>query len=118
MPEVPWWPLPVVALTGLGLYAMRQRAFQAVAGSEPAVRVLDRVALDGRSHAVLIEARASDGSLRRILVGTGSGAPRLITDLGIEGPSFEQTFDLASDTEQSEAQRLMDQMLGPAGAGS
>jgi hypothetical protein len=115
-PEVPWWPIPT-ALVGFGLLIWaRQRALVGVSGEGSQVRMISSLALGSSGGVTLLEVEDVNGSRRRLLVGTGSGPPRLIAELGVEGEAFERAFDSAAATEGKEADALIDTMLAAAGS--
>ena len=80
-PAFPWWTLPA-GIGALGLVAAsRLRAPGESGSSAPAVRVVSRQAVGDKSHLVVVDIPTQAGN-RRLLVGTGGGAPSLVADLG------------------------------------
>jgi hypothetical protein len=80
-PAFPWWTLPA-GVGALGLVAAsRLRAPGESGSTAPAVRVVSRQAVGDKSHLVVVDIPTQAGN-RRLLVGTGGGAPSLVADLG------------------------------------
>lgn len=80
-PEVPGWVFSVLAL-GMGGAAMWWLKQRGVAATAAPLQVLHRQPIGDRSSLVLVEVLTADGERRRLLVGTGGGAPTLVSDLG------------------------------------
>lgn len=83
-PAVPTWVWPA-SLFGLGVVAamrLRRSALDARLGG---MRVLDRQSVGDRSSLLVVEVPDGAGGKRRLLIGTGSGAPSLVADLGAVG---------------------------------
>lgn len=80
-PEIPGWAFSVGALLmgGGAMWWLKQRA---AAPTTPPLSVLHRQAIGDRSSLVLVEVATPDGERRRLLIGTGGGAPTLVSDLG------------------------------------
>jgi hypothetical protein len=89
-PALSPWPLALGVAGLLALWWGRGRLELPIA-SEPELRVVGRTALGGRAGLAVIEVRAPDGGWRRLVVGTGDGAPRLVADLGAS--SFDEVLD-------------------------
>lgn len=91
-PAIPWWlGLGAVGLViawwsrgKLGLQQLQQPA---------QLRVVGRTALGGRAGLTVVEVRIAEGGWRRLVVGTGDGAPSLVADLGIT--SFDEALQIA-----------------------
>ncbi len=80
-PAFPWWTLPA-GIGALGLVAAsRLRAPGESSSPPPTVRVISRQAVGDKSHLVVVDIPTQAGT-RRLLVGTGGGAPSLVADLG------------------------------------
>ncbi len=90
-PEVPGWALAlgVLGLGGSALFWMKRRADSVRAAP---LTVLHRQAIGDRSSLVLVEVATGDGERRRLLIGTGGGAPTLVSDLG---GGFDDVADTA-----------------------
>lgn len=72
-----------LALAGVAMFAAwKLRATPTVASVGKPLRVIARHPLGDRSALVLLEVVDADGERRRLLVGTGTGAPSLVADLG------------------------------------
>ena len=83
---LPLWMVPA-ALGFLGLWAgTRLRPPQ---DGEPAsaMTVVSRTSLGDKSHLIVVDVTGADGERRRLLVGTGTGAPSLVADLGAIAPT-------------------------------
>lgn len=87
-PELPVWAWPAALLAVGGAFALRWKVGRATAPAAP-IRVLSRQPLGDRSALVLIDVEDADGERRRLLVGTGPGAPSLVADLGAVLPPAE-----------------------------
>ncbi|MEL6347008.1 MAG: hypothetical protein AAFV53_28095 [Myxococcota bacterium] len=72
------WPLALLGLAGLGGVAYRSRMTD---GVDSGIKVLSRAALSAKNSLAVIEVLGADGQMRRMLVGIGGGAPRLVADL-------------------------------------
>lgn len=81
----------VVGIAGLGL-AFAGRKFVnhklTKAPEQQRLEVLDRKGLGANSSLMLVEVETTEGGRRRLLVGTGQGAPTLVADLGGDIPGF------------------------------
>ena len=80
-PAVPTWLWGVGILGGFGLLLLRSRTIKALSGPKP-ISVLTRTALGKDGSLAVVEVAEADGEKRRLLVGFGGGAPRLVADLG------------------------------------
>jgi len=49
--------------------------------------VVSRTSLGDKSHLIVVDVTGADGERRRLLVGTGTGAPSLVADLGAVAPT-------------------------------
>jgi hypothetical protein len=83
-PSVPGWAVPagILGLAGALLLYKKVQTPKATASS-PALRVVQRQGLGDRNALVLVEVVEPSGDIRRLLIGTGSGAPVLLSDLGL-----------------------------------
>lgn len=75
-------PLGILLLGGGALLYKRMQAPRAVA-NQPALRVVQRQGIGDRNALVLVEVVEPGGDTRRLLIGTGAGAPALLADLGL-----------------------------------
>lgn len=82
-PAIPSWALPagLLALGLAGAWRLKRDLNPAAAPSP--LRVIARQPAGDRSSLLLVEVPGADGQARRLLVGTGSGAPTLVADLGL-----------------------------------
>lgn len=79
----PWRLAGPAALGAVGLFlAWRMRAVKPGVGPGKPLEVICRQPLGDRNALVLLEVVDADGERRRLLVGTGGGAPSLVADLG------------------------------------
>lgn len=103
-PEMPAWAVPVAVLAGLtgGVWWWRKRPVGAA--SRP-LTVLQRSPIGDRSSLVLVEVLTSDGERRRLLVGTGTGVPGLVADLG-GGFDDNGTADATESIEATRAETV------------
>ena len=78
------WKLVGPAALGVAclLLAWRMRARGVFLGAGKQLEILSRHPLGDRNSLVLLEVIDADGERRRLLVGTGAGAPSLVADLG------------------------------------
>jgi hypothetical protein len=78
------WKLVGPAALGVAclLLAWRMRAGAALLGAGKQLEILSRHPLGDRNTLILLEVIDADGERRRLLVGTGAGAPSLVADLG------------------------------------
>lgn len=83
-PTVSSWaiPLGIFGIAGALLLYKRMQT-PGVQNKAPTLRVLQRQAIGDRNALVLVEVLEPGGDLRRLLIGTGSGAPTLLSDLGV-----------------------------------
>lgn len=82
--DLPWWgyPLGLCAILALGVMVRRQGVN---IRSPEKVKVLSRATLGRDGSLAVIEAPSTNGAVRRMLIGYGSGsAPRLVADLGAQ----------------------------------
>ncbi len=77
---VPWWLLPV-GMLGVGvLLVMRNKASKTTAVRQ-SIRVMSRTHMGKEGSLAMIEVADGDQRTRRLLVGFGGGAPRLVADV-------------------------------------
>jgi hypothetical protein len=82
-PSIPTWLLPV-GIFGLAAGFLAYKRFQPVATpTAPVLRVIQRQGIGDRNALVLVEVVEPGGESRRLLIGTGAGAPALLADLGL-----------------------------------
>lgn len=85
----PWKLVVPAGLGAVGLFMMwRMRAVKPGVGPGRPLEVICRQPLGDRNALVLLEVVDADGERRRLLVGTGGGAPSLVADLG-QAPVLE-----------------------------
>lgn len=93
-PSVPsWmWPLGLGAAGIAGAFQFRRRATHPRLEN---LKVLHRTTLGDRSALLLVEVADANGGRRRLLIGTGAGAPALVADLGDlpEAEAFERVVE-------------------------
>jgi hypothetical protein len=85
-PGLPLWMFPA-ALGFVGLWAGTRLRPPQDGDAPSAMTVVSRTALGDRSHLIVVDVTGADGERRRLLVGTGTGAPSLVADLGAVAPS-------------------------------
>jgi len=76
----PWWVWPVGMMTIGVLFLMRGKARETLLPAQ-AIRVVSRSALGKDGTLAVVEVADGDHRTRRLLVGFGSGAPRLVADV-------------------------------------
>ena len=94
-PASEWPKLAALGLLGagaLGAVWLKKRQ-PASRGVDPALRVVARQVIGDKTTLVLVDVEEPDGGRRRILVGTGNGAPVLISDLGFGLPMPEEAIE-------------------------
>jgi hypothetical protein len=87
-PTIPSWLWVVGILGGGALLLLRSRSMRALRGPD-AISVVSRTQLGKDGNLAVVEVIEADGERRRLLVGFGSGAPRLVADLGRPMPEAE-----------------------------
>jgi hypothetical protein len=80
-PSIPNWIWPA-AIGAVGLLAASRLRQPARLTAAPAVQVVTRQTIGDKAALVVVEVTDADGDRRRLLVGTGAGAPSLVADLG------------------------------------
>lgn len=88
-PSVPGWLWVVGILAGVGLILLRSRSLKALRGPD-AIEVISRSQLGKDGSLAVVEVAEADGEKRRLLVGFGGGAPRLVADLGRPFPELPE----------------------------
>ncbi len=88
----PWRTIGPAALGVVGIFCLwRLRATTPRIAAGKPLEVICRQPLGDRNALVLLEVIDADGERRRLLVGTGAGAPCLVADLGqAPGPSVAE----------------------------
>jgi len=86
-PSVPGWLWVVGIVCGLGLLFLRSRSLKSLRGPD-AISVVSRSQLGKDGSLAVVEVAEADGEKRRLLVGFGSGSPRLVADLGRPFPEL------------------------------
>jgi len=76
----PWWlwPLGLLGTLGAAGFVLKTRKADGIPGD---IKVISRTGLSRTASLAMIEVIGSDGEPRRMLVGVGGGAPRLVADL-------------------------------------
>ncbi|MEC7949148.1 MAG: hypothetical protein VX265_16380 [Myxococcota bacterium] len=90
-PTVPGWLWVVGGVGGVGLLLLRSRSLKALRGPD-AIAVVSRSQLGKDGSLAVVEVAEADGEKRRLLVGFGGGAPRLVADLGRPFPDAPDGF--------------------------
>lgn len=90
-PTVPGWLWVVGGVGGVALVLLRSRSLKALRGPD-AISVVSRSQLGKDGSLAVIEVAEADGEKRRLLVGFGGGAPRLVADLGRPFPDAPEAF--------------------------
>jgi hypothetical protein len=80
-PAVPNWIWPA-GIGAMGLFAASRLRQPTRLTTPPAVQVVTRQSLGDKAALIVVEVTDADGDRRRLLVGTGAGAPALVADLG------------------------------------
>lgn len=80
-PTIPGWLWPL-GLGAIGIVGAIHLKRQIKGARVENVKVLHRTALGDRSALMLVEVADARGERRRLLIGTGTGAPSLVADLG------------------------------------
>jgi flagellar biogenesis protein FliO len=76
-----WWMLPVVGLLGGANWWLRKKGrFGALRTAEIPLKIVARQSLGGTNQLLLVEVEDPDGSSRRLLIGTGTDGPRLVSE--------------------------------------
>jgi hypothetical protein len=76
----PWWlwPMGLLGAAGVAGMVIRSRKTDRIPGH---ITVLSRATLSRAASLAMIEVADSNGQTRRMLIGVGGGAPRLVSDL-------------------------------------
>lgn len=107
-PEMPVWLWGILFLMLVALFFSRRSLFPK-RGNDAGIDVRSRTSLGKDGHLAVVEVGDGDGGRRRLLVGFGTGAPRLVADL-TPMPDLPGYPDLA----EAEAAREASQSdLGP-----
>lgn len=101
-------PLGILLLGGGALLYKRLQTPRAVA-NQPALRVVQRQGIGDRNALVLVEVVEPGGDTRRLLIGTGAGAPALLADLGL---SEEAPANTAMEAPKAEAKETKGETKG------
>lgn len=78
--SVPWWLIPICMLA-IGLLLLMRNKVTKVAVSRQAIRIISRTQMGKEGSLAMIEVADGDQRTRRLLVGFGGGAPRLVADV-------------------------------------
>ncbi|MEN9787413.1 MAG: hypothetical protein RLZZ299_2677 [Pseudomonadota bacterium] len=114
-PAFPLWVVPA-AVGALGLYAAgRLRAPGETGRGAPGVKLVSRQAVGDKSHLVVVDVPSADGNRRRLLVGTGGGAPSLVADLG-PTPSNGSEADFFAGFAYEERKTTFQELLDSIGS--
>ncbi len=85
-----WWMLPLLGLAAAANLIVRRRGgLSSLTGEESPLRIVARQSLSGTTQIVLLEVQDPGGEPRRLLVGTGTEGPRLVSELH-PATDFEQ----------------------------
>jgi hypothetical protein len=99
-PGTPWWlwPMGMLGIAGVAGMAIRSRKTTRIPGH---ITVLSRATLSRAASLAMIEVADSNGQTRRMLIGVGGGAPRLVSDLSANSsaPSQFSARDLSGYAE-------------------
>lgn len=79
-PEMPVWLWGILFLMLVALFFSRRSLFPR-RGDDAGIDVRSRTSLGKDGHLAVVEVGDGDGGRRRLLVGFGTGAPRLVADL-------------------------------------
>ena len=110
--ETPWWPLPASALGIALLWGVRRQITQKTEAAPQTLRVTSRTQLGQGASLAVVEVHDDAGSVRRLLVGMGTGAaPNLVADLGIRAPGFSTQLAQKVIEEDQQSDLLIEQML-------
>lgn len=88
-PSAPWWlwPMGLLGAAGVAGVMMRSRKTSGIPGH---ISVLSRATLSRSASLAMIEVTDADGQTRRMLIGVGGGAPRLVSDLSAASAAQSQ----------------------------
>lgn len=106
-----------LALAGVAMFlAWRLRASGAGSAVGKPLQVISRHPLGDRAALVLVEVVDADGERRRLLVGTGGGAPSLVADLGlVPGPAAEpEPADVAGAAPVNVTEEILAERRAPS----
>lgn len=93
------WPLGLAAI-GAGLvWVAKKRGLAPGGASSDGPWIVGRTPLVGGGALVLVDLRDASGRARRLLVGTGPGAPTLLADLGDDDASGAEDAERAEPRE-------------------
>lgn len=80
----PWWMWPLGLLGAAGVAGLMYQNNRSSGGISSDVLILSRTAVSRNATLAVIEVADAHGNARRMLVGIGGGAPRLVADLSGE----------------------------------
>lgn len=101
-----WWMLPVIGLLGGTNWWLRKKGrFGALRTAEVPLKIVARQSLGGTNQLLLVEVEDPDGSSRRLLIGTGTDGPRLVSE-----------FHPQTDFERLIAETAAEPVVAPAEA--
>jgi hypothetical protein len=78
--SVPWWLIPI-GMLAIGVLLLMRNKVTKVAVSRQAIRIISRTQMGKEGSLAMIEVADGDQRTRRLLVGFGGGAPRLVADV-------------------------------------
>jgi hypothetical protein len=111
---VPAWVWPA-GLGALGLVGAAGLRRQVRLSESPAVQVVSRQSLGDKNALLVVEVTDAGGERRRLLLGTGGGAPALVADLGeVPSPEIELPSAPAATASGSFLQQLESLLPKPA----
>lgn len=95
------WVMGLLGLGAAGVMVLMRKQLQGkLTQSDQKMEILARQNLGGNAALVLMEVEAQDGETRRLLIGLGDGAPKLVSDLGGSIPGFLIPNDSPELTQQ------------------
>jgi len=76
------WIVGGLCVAAVG-FVVRKRVTSKVVAPRQGMQVVERVVLQGNNGLTVVDVAQTEGTVRRLLVGTGTGAPVLVADLGV-----------------------------------
>jgi hypothetical protein len=97
--STPWWMWPLGLLGAVGVAGLMVQNSRRSGGISSDVLVLSRTAVSRNATLAVIEVSDAQGATRRMLIGIGGGAPRMVADLSGE-PVAQSVAEVALSEEQ------------------